>query len=244
MSSKGFGRALAAIVVAGALSACGSSDPPAYTADDGSAVETSAPSVSGSPKAKKSPSAKSGKQRADQRAGGDSRSRGTGTTGSGTSEGGGNSAAPSVSCMNDYTGDQDRGGSVQSYSDLTRACVRESGSAVRFELTLASTAPSAMPDDDTVLALGFRLPRGDAGSSVQLDCDSAGWTAYLTHGQGRTTLPRPSVSGSRVMVTVPASKLPAAFAWQAQSTWTRSTLLSTSYAFDRAPDVSTATFRR
>lgn len=146
--------------------------------------------------------------------------------------------------MSDGAGDQDRSGSPPAYTDLTRACVRAAGSSIRFELTLNGSAPAAMPNDDTVLTLGFSLPRGDSGSSVQAEVDTGGWSAYLTHGQGRTWLSGLRVDGRSVSITVPASQLPASLRWRAESSWTKSTMLTTSYAFDTAPDIGTATFSR
>lgn len=242
---------LAALAVASTLAACSGPATSEQTPDGalGTDPSVAAPSTNGKPKPKvtRSPTAA-----------GESDGSVKGSTGSRPS-GGQGGTAPSrstpvgaakgaLACMGDGAGDLERAGSPPGYADLVRACVREVGSSIRFELTLNGAAPARMPDDDSFLTLGFRLPRGgDAESYVGAEVHSGGWSAYLTHGQGRKALPGAlTVKGATVYLTVPAGELGGAakLTWKAESSWTRSQLLRTSYAFDAAPDAGNSTFSR
>lgn len=247
MAAGRFGAALAALVVAGAVSACSSTPPPADPAGAAAAgSDRAAASTSPSVKAKAKRAAKSAEQRADARGPAGDRSSTSDRTGSaaGSTGGAGGTSAPAVSCMSDRTGDQDRAGSPPAYSDVVRACVREVRSSIRFEFTVGGGLPGRMSDSRTVLTLGFTLPRDGGQSSVQAVAGTDGWSAYLTHGQGRKAVSGLTVDGSRLYITVPAREFGATLRWRADSSWTKSQLLSTSYAFDVAPDMGTATLHR
>lgn len=153
-----------------------------------------------------------------------------------------------VSCMADRSGDGDGAGagSAPGYADIIEACVREAGSSLRFEVELAGAAPGRAPDRDTSLSIGFDV-RSTSGATSYLfaEADATGWTAYLTHGEGRRSLPGAvEVRGGSVRLLLPASEVDGSevLAWKAESSWSRSTLFSTSYAFDTAPDQGPISF--
>jgi hypothetical protein len=104
-----------------------------------------------------------------------------------------------------------------------------------------------MPDRHTHLTIGFELdPRSGRTLYVAAEATERGWNAYLTRGDGRQHLPAPVVTGSQVRLAVPASALGGAqqVRWRVESSWLRSTLTTTAYAFDDAPNGGRAAFTR
>ena len=154
---------------------------------------------------------------------------------------------PAVSCFDDGTGDLDGTESAPSYADLRRGCVREDGSQLQLEATTVAATPARMPDKDTDLAIGFQLTSSGKKYYVSAEETENGWTAYLTQGSTRRDLPPPTTSGALVRVSVPLSALGDArrLDWRVESSWLRTTLTSTEYAFDDAPNGGgTNTFSR
>lgn len=145
---------------------------------------------------------------------------------------------PAVSCFDDGTGDMDGTDSAPSYADLRKGCVREDGSQIVLEATTVAAPPARMPDKDTDLAIGFQLATSGKKYYVSAEETENGWTAYLTQGKARQNLSAPQVSGSSIRITVPASALGGAqrLDWRVESSWLKSTLVSTDYAFDDAPN--------
>lgn len=155
---------------------------------------------------------------------------------------------PAVSCQADRGSDTEGAGSAPGYADLLGACVREAGSALRLEATLAGTVPGRTPDQNTTIGIGFELtPIGGETTYVVAEARPEGWSAYLTRGNGRRGLAPEAVTvtGSTLRISVRPSDVDARgpLAWQAESNWLHATLLTTEYAFDSAPDLGSATWR-
>ncbi|MGH3361453.1 MAG: hypothetical protein ACRDOM_03255, partial [Nocardioides sp.] len=81
---------------------------------------------------------------------------------------------------------------------------------------------------------------------VHAQASPHGWATYLSRGDGQREIGRPTIDGDRVVLTLPLAELRGAqrVQWALESSWLRSTVLGTSYAFDGAPDVGTARFDR
>lgn len=155
--------------------------------------------------------------------------------------------ASGPSCAPDAAGDQDASGSPAAYSDLTGACLRSGRAAVVFEATFAGAVPASRCEDGETLSVGWVLPRESGNWYVAADCEDAGWTAYLTRGEGRRELPGAvAPKGATVRVIVPLAALGdvRSLRWQAETSWVRSGLVGTAYAFDKAPDAEPRTFHR
>lgn len=154
--------------------------------------------------------------------------------------------AASSSCVRDRASDREGQGDSPAYADLVQACVREDGEALILSATAAAALPSKAPDRDTAFGLGFVLRGGDTETFVQAELGDAGWTVHLTRGDGRRTLPGAAAgSGSTLRITLAAAEVPgAALRWSGETSWSRSTVLSTAYAFDAAPDRGEATLSR
>ena len=154
---------------------------------------------------------------------------------------------PASSCADDMAGDMESSGSAPAYADLTRGCVRAQDDGIVLEASTAGGLPARMPDPNTHLTIAFsiELPSGPK-SYITAESSDAGWTVYLNRGRDRRELPAPVISGSRLRVTLPASEVGAArrVLWNVESSWLKSTLTSTSYAFDDAPNGGTLPFDR
>ena len=103
-----------------------------------------------------------------------------------------------------------------------------------------------MPDRGSNLAVGFELDSGPGTPwYVAAQATASGWSAYASRGGQRRSLPAPAVSGNRLLLSIPAAQVgPGSIQWLVESSWLRSTLTSTSYSFDDAPNGRTATLRR
>ncbi len=160
------------------------------------------------------------------------------------------SAAPAAAsaCLSDRRGDLDSSGPAPAYVDLVRGCVREQGGVVSVEATAAGVLPPRTEGDNTHASIGFELtPPSGARIFVYADAGSGGWTAHLSRGNEQRELTDAlTISGDRLRIDFPSSELGSArqLQWTLSSSWLESTLLSTSYAFDAAPEAGSAGFDR
>jgi hypothetical protein len=250
-------RALATLVVAGALVSCAAdAEPPASGKREGQ----------GKAAHQKRADRKSGLQHGAARPGhahaakqrGNGGSAGTGTASGEVSATGpagaaqGNAAAPAQpgskpSCTDDTSGDMDSSGSAPSYADLSDGCVRANGSQLRLAATSVGMVPTRMPDQNTQLSYGFELtPPSGSTLYVHAQAGPSGWATYLSRGHGEREIGRPTIDGGRVVLTLPVAELRGAprLQWTLESSWLRSGVLGTSYAFDTAPNGGAASFHR
>ncbi len=156
-------------------------------------------------------------------------------------------AASKPSCTDDASGDLEGSGSAPSYVDTTRGCLDPQGSQLRLEAVTVGAIPARMPDRDTQLSYGFELtPPSGSTLYVHAQASPGGWTAYVSRGNSQRRIGAPAIDGDRVVLSLPLDELGGArtFQWALESSWLKSGLLSTSYAFDGAPNVGTARFDR
>jgi len=107
--------------------------------------------------------------------------------------------------------------------------------------------PARMPDPNTHLSYGFELtPPSGSTLYVHAQASPDGWTTYLSRGHGQREIGRPTLDGNRVALTLPLAALGGArrVQWALEASWMKSGLLGTSYAFDAAPNIGTASFDR
>ena len=152
-----------------------------------------------------------------------------------------------MACADDFSGDMEASGSPPASADLNRGCVRERDSRLVLEAGTVGSLPARMPDRSTHLTIGFELkPPSGRALYVAAEATDVGWNAYLTRGNGRQRLPSPTVSGRQVSIELPSSALGGArqVRWRVESSWLRSTLTSTAYAFDDAPNGRSGSFAR
>ena len=255
MSNHRITRALAALVVAGALVSCAAdAEPPVSAKREGkgkAAQEKRADRKSGHPHgavkpghAQKAHGSRGGSAGAQATGAGSGTSDSTGTWQEGTATA---QAEPKPSCRDDSSGDMDSSGSAPSSADLTRGCVQAEGSRLRLEATTVGPVPARMPDRDTQLSYGFEL-RPPSGPTVYVNAQASpdGWVTYLSRPNDRREIGRPVIVGDRVLMTLPIAALGGAqhVQWALESSWLRSGLLGTNYAFDSAPNIGTVGFDR
>ena len=183
---------------------------------------------------------------ARQRATSEAATRGT-SGGSATSQDPPPEQDVASACADDFSRDLEGSSSAPSYADLRRGCLREEDARLTLEAGTVGTLPARVPDRNTHLTIGFELePRSGRALYLAAEATERGWNAYLTRGDGRQRLPAPVVTGSQVRIAVPASALGGAqqVRWRVESSWLRSTLTTTAYAFDDAPNGGSAGFTR
>ena len=241
-------RALTALVVAGALVSCAAdAEPPASGKREGkgkAAQENRADRKHGHHSAAKPGQAKPGNRASEAGA----PASAAGSTGAGQ----GSAAAPvqtasKPSCTDDSSGDMDSSGSAPTYADVTRGCLRTDGSQLRLEASTVGPVPARMPDRNTQLSYGFEVtPPSGSTLYVHAQASPGGWTTYVSHGNGQRAIGRPTIDGDRIVLTLPVAELRGAqrVQWALESSWLKSGLLGTSYAFDSAPNIGTASFHR
>jgi hypothetical protein len=251
MTTSRITRALAALVVAGALGSCAAEAEPAASGDrgrKGKAAQVKGdhrkpgtkPGAAGSGKAKPASNRETGPgSNASAAAGATENKHGNTSTVT--------QPAARPSCTEDPSGDTDSAGAAPAYADLTGGCLRLDGSRVRLEADAGAPVPARMPDRDTQMSYGFELTRPDGSTAyAYAQADPGGWKAYLSRGQGRRQIAPPVVEGDRLTLFLPLSELGSAqrIQWALESSWLRSSLVSTSYAFDGSPDGGSARFDR
>jgi hypothetical protein len=100
---------------------------------------------------------------------------------------------------------------------------------------------------DTQLSYGFELNL-PSGSTLYVNAQASpeGWATYLSRGPGGREIGRPPIDGDRVVVSLPLTELGGAHhvQWALESSWLKSGLLGTSYAFDSAPNIGNVSFDR
>jgi hypothetical protein len=246
-------RALAALVVTGALVSCAAdAEPPASGKREGkgkAAHEKRAHRKAGLQHGAAKPGHRPRQQHDDNVVSAGAGQAGAAGPGGGV---GGNAAAPSQtgskpSCIDDSSGDTDSSGSAPSYADVTVGCLRTDGSQLRLAATTLGPVPARTPDRDTQLSYGFELtPPSGSAVYVHAQASPDGWTTYLSRGHGQSEIGRPTIDGDRVVLMLPLAELRGArhVQWALESSWLRSGLLVTSYAFDSAPNIGSARFDR
>jgi hypothetical protein len=249
-------RALAALVVAGALVSCAAdAEPPASGKREGKGKAAQ------EKRADRKPGHEHGAAKPAQakHRGHDGSSAGAGQSGgaassepgsAGAAQGSADAAGKNASrpsCHDDSSGDLDSSGSAPSYADVTRGCLRSDGSQLRLEASTVGPAPARMPDQNTQLSYGFELtPPSGSTLYVHAQASPDGWTTYFSRGDGQRAIGRPIIDGDRIVLTLPLAELRGAqrLQWALESSWLKSGVLSTSYAFDAAPNIGTARFDR
>jgi hypothetical protein len=248
-------RALAALVVAGALVSCAAdAEPPASAKREGkgkAAHQKRADRHSSRPHGAARPGhAQKGERRGSSAAATPAGAASHPARPEGAAQGSAVAPAPAPStpsCRDDSPGDTDSSGSAPSSADLHQGCVRTDGSQLLLEATTLGTVPARMPDRDTQLSYGFELNL-PSGSTLYVNAQAGpdGWATYLSRGQGRREIGRPAIDGDRVVLSLPLTELGGAHhvQWALESSWLKSGLLGTSYAFDSAPNIGTVSFDR
>ena len=106
--------------------------------------------------------------------------------------------------------------------------------------------PQQMPNDKTIMVIGFQLLRGKEGSfAFAGQATDKGWQPYAGGKAKQTKFPGEfEVSGDTITMEIPWSYVGGAypFKWLATSNWFRSLANTTHYLFDLAPNKGQANY--
>jgi hypothetical protein len=147
--------------------------------------------------------------------------------------------------LTDPVHDLDSRGDAPRYVDLTAVSVRGGDEAVTFTISTAGDLPAQMPDLETnaLMTVGFEK-NGDE-YFLQGEASTSGWSASISrNGRAIEYRGRFSIDGNRVTFEVPWRDIGgrSGLRWSVDSSWTRTTMLQTDYAFDRAPQFGREAF--
>ena len=140
--------------------------------------------------------------------------------------------------MKDPAHDLDSRGDAPGYVDLTSVKVEDAGDRMVFEVSSHASFPKEMPDPETnaLVVVGFEK----AGDEyfVQAEASTDGWSTTMSrNGRSVKFGGGFSVEGARMSFSLPWGGLGGRgnLGWSVDSSWTRTTMLDTFYAFDRSP---------
>ena len=144
--------------------------------------------------------------------------------------------------VKDAVGDTEDSGQSPAYIDIVRASIEDRGTTVRLRMLFAGSVPERMSGDDTHVIIEFRLERRGDETSISASADDQGWSPARN---GRRYPGTFDVQDRSIVFVVPWRALGGrgALRWTANSSWTRSVLLSTDYGFDAAPNERSKHFR-
>jgi hypothetical protein len=168
-------------------------------------------------------------------------SKGEGASGTGEHDPGrpsraGGRMAPSS--LSDPRNDLDQRGDAPGYVDLTSVRLRDTGEALRVTVAVRGPFPTEMPDTQSNALVVVGFTRGGDEYLVQASASTGGWSPTLSrNGRDERYRGRFAVAESRMTFSLPWAGLGGRgrLRWSVDSSWTRSSLLDTFYAFDRAP---------
>lgn len=168
--------------------------------------------------------------------------------GTARSQGAGSGApvARSRVVVDDPDGDAEASGEAPDHAEIVLAEVTGMGSRVRFTMSLGGDVPDRLSSED-FLDVGFGVHRGGRSYSIYAQGDDEGWRAYLaTRGRSESLAQGFKIAGSSVSFELARTDLGGRrpFTWDAHSSWTHSTLTSTDFSFDSAPNEGRARFPR
>lgn len=153
--------------------------------------------------------------------------------------------ATASATVTDPAADTQSSGETPPYTDIIEAGIRGRGRTVRLITTFRGAVPPKMSDSSTIMSVETTIRRSGRTYSVYADGDDDGWTAYISsRGETRRLEDAFSVSGATTRLKIPWAMIggPGKLRWSASSSWTRTTLTDTYYAFDSVPEDSRARY--
>jgi hypothetical protein len=137
-------------------------------------------------------------------------------------------------------------GLTESYAELLAVSVKGLGKHVRITMLFNGEVPQQMPNDKTIMVIGFQMLRGKEGSfAFAGQATDKGWQPYAGGKSKQTDFPGEfDVSGDTITMEIPWSYVGGAhpFKWLATSNWFRSLANTTHYLFDLAPNKGQANY--
>jgi hypothetical protein len=137
-------------------------------------------------------------------------------------------------------------GITPGYAEMTGARIEGLGKKFRVTLSFGGQIPEQMPNDKTIMVIGFQLIRGDdEGYAFAGQATHEGWKPYAGGKDKRTKFPGTfEVQANEIVMTIPW-KYPSGafpFKWMATSNWFQSLANTTHYKFDLIPNKDQANY--
>ncbi|HWL64585.1 MAG TPA: hypothetical protein VNP73_01310 [Actinomycetota bacterium] len=137
-------------------------------------------------------------------------------------------------------------GITPGYAELLGTRVEGLGKDFRVTLTFNGEVPQEMPNDKSIMVIGFQVLRGrDDGYAFSGQATEKGWQPYAGGKEKATDFPgRFEVSGSTIVMEIPWSYVEGAypFKWLVTSNWYQSLANTTHYIFDLIPNKGQANY--
>lgn len=137
-------------------------------------------------------------------------------------------------------------GITPQYAEMLGLSIEGLGKEFRITMTFNGDVPQRMPNDKTIMVVGFQFLRGKSdGYAFAGQATEEGWKPYAGGKDKRTAFPGSfEVSGNTIVMTVPWSYVGGAypFKWLATSNWFQSLANTTHYIFDLIPNKSQANY--
>lgn len=137
-------------------------------------------------------------------------------------------------------------GITPGYAEMTGARIEGLGDEFRVTLTFDGSVPERMPNDKTIMVVGFQLLRGeDEGYAFAGQATDEGWKPYAGGKNKQTDFPGSfEIEGNQIVMVIPWSYPRGAypFKWMATSNWFQSLANTTHYKFDLIPNKDQANY--
>ena len=137
-------------------------------------------------------------------------------------------------------------GITPGYAELLAVRVEGLGEEVQITLTFDGQVPDKMPNDKTIMVVGFQMIRGeDEGYAFAGQATQEGWKPYAGGKNKRTDFPGSfEIDGDQIVMVIPWSYPRGAypFKWVATSNWFQSLANTTHYKFDLVPNKDQANY--
>ena len=137
-------------------------------------------------------------------------------------------------------------GITPGYAELTGAKIEGLGKEFRVTLTFDGEVPQRMPNDKTIMVVGFQMIRDEEeGYAFAGQATQEGWKPYAGGKDKQSKFPGSfDVVGNQIVMVVPWSYPRGAypFKWMATSNWFQSLASTTHYKFDLIPNKDQANF--
>ena len=137
-------------------------------------------------------------------------------------------------------------GITPQYAEMLGLSIEGVGEEFRITMTFNGDVPQQMPNDKTIMVIGFQFLRGKQdGYAFAGQATEKGWKPYAGGKDKRTEFPGSfEVSGNTIVMTIPWSYVGGAypFKWLATSNWFQSLANTTHYIFDLIPNKGQANY--
>lgn len=137
-------------------------------------------------------------------------------------------------------------GITPGYAEILGVSVEGLGDEFRITMLFNGEVPQEMPNDKTIMVVGFQLLRGKENSyAFAGQATDEGWHPYAGGKSKQTDFPgKFEVSGKTITMRIPWTYVEGAypFKWLATSNWFQSLANTTHYLFDLAPNKGQANY--